>query len=697
MTEAEIQRWVEAQVNKQTFYDNIQNIEKIDLTIDGWESECLEESFSVDYMLKKSCYYAAKDVLNFLSELELVSCDKSISQTKGEILRPDLVCFNWEHNVVVLFELKENIQAARQAITELSAYEQEIENYLPFSSNCDIVHVIVSPEWSTLLDHSIAFLNMWGGKKVLGLNLDVSNDNWSLSPYFPNSWTFIRANGLPPKSIYTMNMVLYSKNGDKLDDEPPYELNLARELISREAEKHKASGLSLAWKNCFPNSPGKWVITVGVIHPIGFYKHLAEYGDINRESDFSGFLSSNLSNHEINPPEVLFRIADKARNILENNFRVDYEGTVNWEEQRSNISEIGFPIFGDFFGKLFDFAINRFKPTESLHDWNDPRFIIPLIDELTHYRCFNEGDFNVSEIFRIGCIFSQVINYFNNAINQSKEEDCSYYNAKLKWCSIECVNLMDRILEHFSDNKNIKELNISRSKDIADVCVIFSDWFCNELLVKYGNKYYIQIFNLGLGIGLLIKQDTYFEHLPDEYDDDGNILQIIKELFDYLNKHSSKEIESSLVAKADKVKSFFSKMDIYSFKQDANKILSYDNINIELINLISENLIPVLNHIMLPIYIETPEYTFENIDWDYLKNGAIKLATSGDYKPVLVLQNNGLLGIASSEEIKEVSFFNRDIDFTDEIYYLDKTFVPMIVIKSWDELKKEFSQSKPKS
>ena len=125
--------------------------------------------FAIDHLARQNAIQAGAKVLEFLQLLTLLTSDKNVSIVSGEVLRPDLACINPEQESVVLFELKKTGQTGRQALTELLAYEQEIKNSLPLLSNYDFNFVLVSPEWTPLMDHAVSAAIAWSNRKILCL------------------------------------------------------------------------------------------------------------------------------------------------------------------------------------------------------------------------------------------------------------------------------------------------------------------------------------------------------------------------------------------------------------------------------------------------------------------------------------------------------------------------------------------------
>lgn len=126
-SEKDIERWLVERINNCELYDLIKNKED-SLSIGNSKNINFVPNFSFDYLSRKKNIEASNNVLETLKLLEIISVDLSVSLHKGEILRPDIVCYNPEKRVFVIFEIKRDKLTERQALTELYAYEQEIRN-----------------------------------------------------------------------------------------------------------------------------------------------------------------------------------------------------------------------------------------------------------------------------------------------------------------------------------------------------------------------------------------------------------------------------------------------------------------------------------------------------------------------------------------------------------------------------------------
>ncbi len=122
-----------------------------------FRQESVLPSFGIDQLSRRASTHAAETVLGGLEGLQIVSVNKSISLTKDEMLRPDILCFNPKTRTFVIFEVKRDKSTEREAVSELAGYEQELRNVLPLLGQHDIHFVVVSTEWNVLLTHAVAF------------------------------------------------------------------------------------------------------------------------------------------------------------------------------------------------------------------------------------------------------------------------------------------------------------------------------------------------------------------------------------------------------------------------------------------------------------------------------------------------------------------------------------------------------------
>lgn len=149
-SETEMQRLIGQLFSDGAFGDAIGGRDKIDRL--AAPAPDVLPIFAIDRVARAAMLAAARDVLEDIDDLIVLTSDNNISMSRGETLRPDFICISASTNSIYLIELKKSTQTAREAITELLGYEHEIRNYLPFLANHDLNFILISSEWSTLLD-----------------------------------------------------------------------------------------------------------------------------------------------------------------------------------------------------------------------------------------------------------------------------------------------------------------------------------------------------------------------------------------------------------------------------------------------------------------------------------------------------------------------------------------------------------------
>jgi len=171
MKESEIQSILENLIQEENFLNCIKNIDSIEKLYESLHEEDKLPSFSIDYLSRKKMIVAAKNIVSLLGSAQIITtASKNISLERKEKLFPDLVLFHEEKCKLIILEIKRSVKTARETLTEMLAYDHEIRNLLPFLSNFEIVFCIVSTDYSTLLNHSVAGLITWESKQILCLH-----------------------------------------------------------------------------------------------------------------------------------------------------------------------------------------------------------------------------------------------------------------------------------------------------------------------------------------------------------------------------------------------------------------------------------------------------------------------------------------------------------------------------------------------
>ncbi|HIF5971469.1 TPA: hypothetical protein ACX3GO_004515 [Vibrio parahaemolyticus] len=120
-----------------------------------------EKNFTFEYEKIISSY---KYCIDHLVDNAIISEEKNISIFENEELKPDFLLYS-PMEAFVLIELKNNVSASRQAGTELIAYSNTLKSNFSFMSDDEVILVIISTKWNTLLSNYLFNEIVWQQKK----------------------------------------------------------------------------------------------------------------------------------------------------------------------------------------------------------------------------------------------------------------------------------------------------------------------------------------------------------------------------------------------------------------------------------------------------------------------------------------------------------------------------------------------------
>jgi hypothetical protein len=200
--ERKVQEFLEKLCNAGALHNRIEGRDEIERLAGTNLSEGFLPNFNLDFLLRIRAIQSARAVFDALAEVEIVSNSRrSISADRQGQLYPDLILFSRRTGHFVIFEIKRDWLATREAVTELFAYEQEIRNQMPYISSDQIMYVIVSDSYPTLLTHAIGQAILWQRKNVLAVLLGESSSELTLKVTLPTGWSSTRLNHVPEHCI----------------------------------------------------------------------------------------------------------------------------------------------------------------------------------------------------------------------------------------------------------------------------------------------------------------------------------------------------------------------------------------------------------------------------------------------------------------------------------------------------------------
>lgn len=686
MKESFLQEKLIEKINNQSFLESIENVEMLDEALRIDYDENTIPAFSIDHLLKRKYSKSAKSVLKTLECYEIISGDKikNISLDKKDRLFPDGLLFNYETNEIIVIENKTKKQTEREAITELLGYGMEIRNSLPFISDFDICFIIISTEFNTLLNHAISSQILSTESKLLCLKVIENNQQIDLEVHFPSSWTNIGQNDLPRSSFMSYTLTL--KKRSSIDASFTNIIQLATDLINFDANQNKCSGFCIAWENGM-NEYSEYGITIYVINPFVFLPNAVELGfDINENSVLSNYIFKRVEQNGVEQtPNSLFRIADRAKELLDKYFISTWERNTSWEQDLNDeyYQIQRFPVFVESFGIIGEFiryyyyhpAVRKyFFTNEEMFNSspNDPYLALQIINIITGNHLFKNGHFYATDIFNFGRQLRMYIYSCENALNATDEKIISI-EALLFWTNISLVKSIKEISlrVHDTDGMHLEEIpllkiysrkgsvNIEYRKQLNE----FVKWFKNDFLGKDSAHY--DMFRIGFSYSHVFS-DIYKETLS------------IEETETALN-----DINNSAI--------YYLSSIICNFKNDGQILNDNDknilkhiiDCDIELCSLgsileqikghdyeysFSNKVLELIDSIYGEVYHKLKDiYVSDSIDFKFLKKTADERFNTGYKYSAVKISSNGHTGIT---EISQEHRVMGELSSTEEIYVI---------------------------
>lgn len=128
--------------------------------------------FTLIEKLKKSILHLA-DLTLIGKEFELLETPSG----RGKQPAVDIIAYNSENFCLVLIELKISDSSEREAVTELSAYNQGLQNKFRGLSGLEVLWIPISNEWRVTTKSAIEFEMLWQNTLVMPLKMTLDKRN----------------------------------------------------------------------------------------------------------------------------------------------------------------------------------------------------------------------------------------------------------------------------------------------------------------------------------------------------------------------------------------------------------------------------------------------------------------------------------------------------------------------------------------
>lgn len=657
-------------------------------------------SFSIDEYVRKRFAESASLTLNSLATLKVFTSDNNISFAKNEILKPDIICINAETQQIVIFEFKRSTQTERQALTELLAYEHELKNLLPFLTNYDTTFVLVSTEWSVLLEHAATSAIMWSNKSLLCLKVDVTPGDYKFNIHTPSSWSITGTPFFPPTSISSFTLSFESPVSMS-EDEISTRLYLALGFFAREAERMGLHGFAVLTKQLSGYADNAYEIIFCAASPLAFFRTMLQKGKIDIAQ---GHLSSKISEfiNEFGTESGVSSLLDLVTKVIDP--RLEYFENAelgrftDWEVARKQLQESALPTMTEFWGLPGDYARDYISHpavqkarsnlfSVGLSDWRDPNVGLWLIRNLFEPEFSSDGFIRPSDSFRLGLAIGRHTFLISIALNEKAE--LKHWDALMFWNFATLMSYMDEISILARTANGIKppstKFRISAQPDISSDPTDLIAWVESEILQD--DPFHIQAFYLGLNLGPAI--------IPEDFETSdfwGAIRN--KELINEFSVFLGTIVETAIIetsysepykqAKLAKVASIL-QIDNISAMTDFGLFRNLPLTKLceltEDVLVLADMVVPAVAHLFDPL---PPT----SIDWDNLKRGIDGMYREGKLYPAIYVLANGSIGTASYDENIYAKVMMKIADTDEEVYLMDASLgIEVFKIVKWADIR----------
>lgn len=704
--EHEITTWLVKLIKDEKLLDAIGEKEGIDAAIESINRGAGVPAFGFERLSRRANIRAASAVLKNLGLLEVIAVDKSISLTTGEVLRPDILCFNPESRTLVVFEVKRDKLTERQAVTELAGYEQELRNALPFLGSFDVNFVLVSTHWDVLLNHAVANYNTWSGKYCLALKVFADRRPFSLACLLPNAWHLRGSSALPHEALQSFDLCLYeeNRNDDEDDDSIPAELITAINIIARSGDRHESHGFAMLWRDHAQFGNGHWSLTLCGVDSIAMYAWCSKHGLPIRSSQLTKYLDKHVADNMSLAPASLYKIAKESFPVLQGKYRPRFETECTWEEKMSLLRRRASPVYFEFWGSLGDYAREficypdvrgRYMAYIDRNglDWTHPSVAFPLIGNICGDIPFPDGIVRCNEVFNAGVTLG--LHELLSKIADESEDEARKLRPLLQWSMLDATRVAIELAEIYRTVEDIDEppppLSTSpykRTSSIEELC----EWTA-QYLIGRDNPVHQRCFDLGRWgapfFSVWLDESERREFLNAHADVLVDFLRSM--LMSVLPSLQTLDTESE---RTPELRAFLRRIGINSAEGLTAQFLQNHSISAsDLLSAFRDHGASWLDEIVPAVFHTIGELPEMPHDWGEMQESVRKIYESGCRWPAIMLSANGRYGVGMVDEqfrplLLPIQDPNREVYFFDQ-----KSSVCIWVKKTWSEVQSTLSPS----
>jgi hypothetical protein len=380
-SENSMQQWLSNQLaDKESLSDMIINAEEIKQLQDVSNMAQAKVLESYKYCLESF------DVVFVLME------NRNISLKQGDVLKPDFLLYAPETESIIIIEVKHLVSPSRQAGTEVSAYANEIRSYIPFIADGDMINVVISSVWPTLLTHFVFHEIFWLQRNIICLQptktgQEIKLEIVDLATIAQDDITV----KLSPRHLGGYRICLYDDElyfGSTRDRLDKYILQMKTAIVAMatKGNAHKNNGFAFLWKDNHPQSLAPYNITIMNFAPFNSLERLFHDPSFKPNEMTEKFIEVIQEHSPEGHGFSLQAISKYGERFLEDICSIRPEGFYTWEVHRDNMTKasellafVGWGILGELYT---DKLLNKYKEGIYTIQPDDPFLGLELIDGL---------------------------------------------------------------------------------------------------------------------------------------------------------------------------------------------------------------------------------------------------------------------------------------------------------------------------
>lgn len=689
-SESKAVEWLVREIEANRLLGLIEGKDEIAAVTQTFEQPHFIPAFTVDYLSRRSSAAAAAHALSNLESLEIIAVNKSISLTSGEVLRPDILCFNSRTNTLVIFEVKRALDTERQAITELAGYEQELRNIFPFLGAQHICQIVVATDWSTLLEHSVGCMNAWSNKIILALNIDLSSSPYRIACLLPDAWHARGSFGLPPSAITSQITLLNPVEQEEHDGCIPPLLITACQSIARDSDRRDAHGFLVIWRRGESDGPS-WAVSVSNVDPIAMYAWCRDHGIPGRASEVTEYFDRRDS---ARVADAVNFSAHRRLLLLDNNFCIAAEDSRCWDECFRALSSAYVPLYFEFWGQLGDYSRDFICNPAVRHqympyiaagdlDWTEPVVAYPLLNSVLGRTPFPRGVIRCGDLFGAGLAL-HTLEWVTKCADASEEAERAL-GPFLKWAELSALCYAIEMKQIYDSSSEISEpipaISNKRDRRLGGIRALIQ--WVHVHLIGDQDPVHRACFDLG---GKSVLAYCEWNATPEQLsvEEIATLANSIRSVTRYILRRESlydvSPLRTALVRLACR-------------NGDDEELLSSIP-DEKLMDSFQEHLLIAFDLTVPPVHYTTIACAPLFIDWEHIKSCIATLFAAGERWPAVLTSADGMIG--SGMVARHLTHCLAPIsDPLSEVYFVDERPASSITVKkTWDEIRSLFAHEK---